>query len=42
MSEIINNREQVTFNNTERMETLKSIFKGLHNGGNQDEVKAHF
>jgi uncharacterized protein len=42
MSEIINNREQVTFNNTERMETLKLIFKDLHNGRNLDEVKAHF
>lgn len=42
MSEIINNREQLTTNNTERKEILKQIFKDLHNGKNIDEVKAHF
>jgi DUF438 domain-containing protein len=42
MSEIINNREQVITNNTERKEILRQIFKDLHNGKNIDEVKAHF
>jgi uncharacterized protein len=42
MSEIINNREQETMNNTNRMAKLKEIFKDLHSGRNLDEVKAHF
>ncbi|MEH7113194.1 DUF438 domain-containing protein [Neobacillus niacini] len=42
MSEIINNREQVTNNPTKRQEILKQIFKDLHDGKNVAEVKAHF
>lgn len=42
MSEIINNREQQIYNNKNRIEILKQIFKDLHNGRNIDEVKAHF
>jgi uncharacterized protein len=42
MSEIINNREQHTINNPERLEILRNIFKELHNGRNIHEVKAHF
>jgi DUF438 domain-containing protein len=42
MSEIINNREQHTINNPERLEKLRSIFKDLRNGRNIHEVKAHF
>jgi uncharacterized protein len=42
MSEIINNREQGTINNTERKEILRKIFIDIHNGKNMDEVKAHF
>jgi uncharacterized protein len=42
MSEIINNREQVTNNPTKRQEILKQIFKDLHDGKNIAEVKAHF
>lgn len=42
MSEIINNREQLTSENTERVDILKQLFMDLHNGRNLDEVKAHF
>jgi uncharacterized protein len=42
MSEIINNREQQMTINTERLTTLKGIFRDLHQGRNLDEVKAHF
>ncbi|MEH7157761.1 DUF438 domain-containing protein [Neobacillus drentensis] len=42
MSEIINNREHITINNTERLAILKNLFTDLHNGRNVDEVKAHF
>jgi DUF438 domain-containing protein len=42
MSEIINNREQLTSQNTDRQSILKQIFTDLHNGRNVDEVKAHF
>jgi uncharacterized protein len=42
MSEIINNREQETIINTDRLTMLKKIFKDLHDGKNIDEVKAHF
>ncbi|MHC0036281.1 DUF438 domain-containing protein [Pseudoneobacillus sp. C159] len=42
MSEIINNREQETYINTERLDQLRQIFKDLHNGRSLDEVKAHF
>ena len=42
MSEMINNREQGTTNNSERLMILKQIFKDLHNGKNIEEVKAHF
>jgi uncharacterized protein len=42
MSEIINNREQETTLNTDRLTMLKKIFKDLHDGKNIDEVKAHF
>lgn len=42
MSEFINNREQQTYKNTERLEILKEIFSDLHNGRNINEVKAHF
>lgn len=42
MSEIINNREQQTIQNTERLEMLKMIFTDLHNGRNLAEVKGHF
>jgi uncharacterized protein len=42
MSEMINNREQQTLNNTERQDMLKKIIKDLHNGKNVDEVKAEF
>ncbi|MGG1678049.1 DUF438 domain-containing protein [Neobacillus sp. NRS-1170] len=42
MSEMINNREQQSEQNTERIIILKEIFKGLHNGRNVEEVKAHF
>ncbi|MCL6571034.1 MAG: DUF438 domain-containing protein [Bacillus sp. (in: Bacteria)] len=42
MSEIINNREQMTSQNTDRQSILKQIFTDLHNGRNVDEVKAHF
>lgn len=42
MSEIINNREQVTNNPTKRQAILKQIFKDLHDGKNVAEVKAHF
>jgi uncharacterized protein len=43
MSEIINNREQLTNNNnTERLSIIKNLFVDLHNGRNLDEVKAHF
>lgn len=42
MSEIINNREQHSINNPERLEKLRNIFKDLHNGRNIHEVKAHF
>jgi uncharacterized protein len=42
MSEIINNREQETSINTNRLSMLRKIFKDLHEGKNIDEVKAHF
>jgi uncharacterized protein len=42
MSEFINNREQETYINSERLAVLKQIFIDLHNGRNKDEVKAHF
>ncbi|SMQ81753.1 hypothetical protein SAMN05444673_4484 [Bacillus sp. OV166] len=42
MSEIINNREQLTSEYTERIAILKQLFIDLHNGRNLDEVKAHF
>jgi DUF438 domain-containing protein len=42
MSEIINNREQMTSQNTDRQSILKQIFTDLHNGRNVDEVKAHY
>ncbi len=42
MSEIINNREQLTSKNTERLAILKQLFVDLHHGRNLDEVKAHF
>ncbi|MBT2724796.1 DUF438 domain-containing protein [Bacillus sp. ISL-46] len=42
MSEFINNREQLTSENTERVDILKQLFMDLHNGRNLDEVKAHF
>jgi len=42
MSEIINNREQLTKSNTERFSILKQLFVDLHQGRNLDEVKAHF
>ncbi|MEH7304597.1 DUF438 domain-containing protein [Neobacillus drentensis] len=42
MSEIINNREQLTNKNTERLALLKELFVDLHHGRNLDEVKAHF
>jgi uncharacterized protein len=42
MSEFINNREQETTINTNRLPMLKKIFKDLHDGKNLDEVKAHF
>jgi uncharacterized protein len=42
MSEIINNREQETIINSNRLTMLKKIFKDLHDGKNVDEVKAHF
>ncbi|MEY2196286.1 DUF438 domain-containing protein [Neobacillus sp. BF23-41] len=42
MSEIINNREQLTSEYTERVAILKQLFIDLHNGRNLDEVKAHF
>ncbi|MEH7084955.1 DUF438 domain-containing protein [Neobacillus drentensis] len=42
MSEIINNREQQTKSNTERLNILKQLFVDLHQGRNLDEVKAHF
>jgi uncharacterized protein len=42
MSEIINNREQETTINSNRITMLKKIFKDLHDGKNVDEIKAHF
>ena len=42
MSEIINNREQLTNNPSKRQAILKQIFKDLHDGKNVAEVKAHF
>jgi uncharacterized protein len=42
MSEMINNREQQMTINTDRLTTLKGIFRDLHQGRNLDEVKAHF
>ena len=42
MSEFINNREQQTTKNPERLMILKQIFIDLHNGKNIEEVKAHF
>lgn len=42
MSEMINNREQETNNNSERQAILKQIFEDLQNGKNVDEVKSLF
>jgi DUF438 domain-containing protein len=42
MSELINNREQITNNPSKRQTILKQIFKDLHDGKNVNEVKAHF
>ncbi|MFJ7726975.1 DUF438 domain-containing protein [Neobacillus sp. NPDC097160] len=42
MSEFINNREQLTTKNTDRITILKQIFQDPHNGRNLDVVKAHF
>ncbi|MFK9094807.1 DUF438 domain-containing protein [Bacillus salipaludis] len=42
MSEFINNREQLTTKNTDRITILKQTFQDIHNGRNLDEVKAHF
>jgi uncharacterized protein len=42
MSELINNREQLTNNPSKRQAILKQIFKDLHDGKNVNEVKAHF
>lgn len=42
MSELINNREQLTNNPSNRQAILKQIFKDLHDGKNVKEVKAHF
>jgi len=42
MSEIINNREQLTKSDTERLSILKQLLVDLHQGRNLDEVKAHF
>ncbi|WP_144548573.1 DUF438 domain-containing protein [Bacillus sp. X1(2014)] len=42
MSEIINNREQLTKSNTKRLSILKQLFVDLHRGRNLDDVKAHF
>jgi uncharacterized protein len=42
MSELINNREQLTNNPSKRQTILKQIFKDLHDGKNVNEVKAHF
>jgi uncharacterized protein len=42
MSELINNREQLTNNPNKRKAILKQIFKDLHDGKNVNEVKAHF
>lgn len=42
MSEMINNREKVIENKTERQDMLKKIIKDLHNGKSVDEVKAQF
>ncbi|MBI0579235.1 DUF438 domain-containing protein [Neobacillus cucumis] len=42
MSEMINNREQFSLKNTERLEMIKQIFTDLHNGRSVEEVKAHF
>ncbi|SDN44994.1 DUF438 domain-containing protein [Bacillus sp. OK048] len=42
MSEIINNREQLTNTSNKRQAILKQIFKDLHDGKSVTEVKAHF
>src|SRR4051794_24791726 len=42
MSEIINNRVQLTNNPSKRQAILKQIFKDLYEGKNVGEVKAHF
>lgn len=42
MSELINNREHIDTNKTERLEILEQIFIDLHNGKNVEEVKAEF
>lgn len=42
MSEMINNREQFSLKNTERLDMIKQIFTDLHNGRSVEEVKAHF
>lgn len=39
---MINNRELQTMENSERMTTLKQIFKDLYNGKSVEEVKAFF
>ncbi|WP_138493676.1 DUF438 domain-containing protein [Paenibacillus pinistramenti] len=42
MSELINNREQSGMVDEERIETLKTIIKELHNGASVEEVQARF
>lgn len=42
MSELINNREQLINNPSQRQAILKQIFIDLHDGKNVNEVKAHF
>lgn len=42
MSELINNREQHTMNNTERQQILKEIIKELHNGQDEAAVRERF
>ncbi|PLR83702.1 DUF438 domain-containing protein [Bacillus sp. V33-4] len=42
MSEMINNREQLHKDKSERHEILKEIIKALHHGASVEEVKAQF
>lgn len=42
MSELINNREQIELNKTERQAILKEIIKDLHNGRSVEEVRDEF